>query len=282
MKRAFTLIELLVVIAIIAILAAILFPVFAQAKLAGKKAVALSNLKQIGNAVVMYAGDNDDYMPMTMIPDATGFPTTINYWTTFNYHAALEPYIKGGRTGAVGNGNNNSIWFDPADPDRNIRVMWGSFSDNGLMTGVRRSMTEVGNSAGTVYSILRQRDWSRAVQVPVPGTLPPATDAFWSSEFFDMCLDPWNETTNAADPYHYSRGTAVPPCNLFPNQAGCGEWDQLIDGQWNINLHGNPRRQNMHGRYGHVVTVAFMDGHVQAMPFARTYASVQDNMWDIF
>ena len=59
-SRAFTLIELLVVIAIIAILAAILFPVFAQAKEAAKKTVDLSNQKQIVTALLMYAGDNDD------------------------------------------------------------------------------------------------------------------------------------------------------------------------------------------------------------------------------
>ena len=58
--QAFTLIELLVVIAIIAILAAILFPVFAQAKAAAKKTVCVSNQKQIGLSAMMYAGDNDD------------------------------------------------------------------------------------------------------------------------------------------------------------------------------------------------------------------------------
>ena len=61
MKRAFTLIELLVVIAIIAILAAILFPVFAQAKLAAKKSVTLSNVKQVSTGNFLYMGDNDDY-----------------------------------------------------------------------------------------------------------------------------------------------------------------------------------------------------------------------------
>jgi len=63
MKKAFTLIELLVVIAIIAILAAILFPVFAQAKLAAKKAVSISNQKQLGLSLLMYSGDYDDLYP---------------------------------------------------------------------------------------------------------------------------------------------------------------------------------------------------------------------------
>jgi len=60
LKRAFTLIELLVVIAIIAILAAILFPVFAQAKEAAKRTVCLSNTKQAVLSYVMYTGDYDD------------------------------------------------------------------------------------------------------------------------------------------------------------------------------------------------------------------------------
>lgn len=59
-KGAFTLIELLVVIAIIAILAAILFPVFAQAKAAAKKTATLSNVKQLGTSANIYASDYDD------------------------------------------------------------------------------------------------------------------------------------------------------------------------------------------------------------------------------
>lgn len=62
-RRGFTLIELLVVIAIIAILAAILFPVFARAKNAAKRSECLSNVKQLTTAALMYAGDNNEKVP---------------------------------------------------------------------------------------------------------------------------------------------------------------------------------------------------------------------------
>jgi prepilin-type N-terminal cleavage/methylation domain-containing protein len=71
-RRAFTLIELLVVIAIIAILAAILFPVFAQAKASAKNAQSISNVTQTGLGQIMYATDNDDSFPLV----TTSFPNT--------------------------------------------------------------------------------------------------------------------------------------------------------------------------------------------------------------
>ena len=64
MKKHFTLIELLVVIAIIAILAAILFPVFAQAREKARQASCLSNMKQIATAIQLYTDDNHETLPM--------------------------------------------------------------------------------------------------------------------------------------------------------------------------------------------------------------------------
>jgi prepilin-type N-terminal cleavage/methylation domain-containing protein len=85
-KRAFTLIELLVVIAIIAILAAILFPVFAQAKRAAKGAVAISGAKQIALAQIMYTNDYDDYFAPVVEFDSN--------WDVYPFAFTGQPYMK--------------------------------------------------------------------------------------------------------------------------------------------------------------------------------------------
>ena len=71
-RRGFTLIELLVVIAIIAILAAILFPVFARAREKARQTSCLSNVKQIGTALLMYVQDYDEVMPIYLISTGRG------------------------------------------------------------------------------------------------------------------------------------------------------------------------------------------------------------------
>jgi prepilin-type N-terminal cleavage/methylation domain-containing protein len=81
MKKAFTLIELLVVIAIIAILAAILFPVFAQAKMAAKKTADLSNLKQNMTATLIYANDADDFLPSAVFQEDYVFAAKVLPYT---------------------------------------------------------------------------------------------------------------------------------------------------------------------------------------------------------
>ncbi len=70
-KRGFTLVELLVVIAVIALLAALLFPAFAQARAKARQTVCVSNLRQIGLALEQYASDHDDtFMPGVLLPTA--------------------------------------------------------------------------------------------------------------------------------------------------------------------------------------------------------------------
>jgi len=102
-KKAFTLIELLVVIAIIAILAAILFPVFAQAKASAKNIASVSNAKQIGLAGLMYSGDVDDQiLPSYTLVASTwesagaGATTPVSFWSDL-----IQPYLKSGAVTAA-------------------------------------------------------------------------------------------------------------------------------------------------------------------------------------
>ncbi|MCW5937557.1 MAG: prepilin-type N-terminal cleavage/methylation domain-containing protein [Fimbriimonadaceae bacterium] len=92
-KRGFTLIELLVVIAIIAILAAILFPVFARAKEAAKATTCGSNLRQMGIGFQMYMSDSDDTYPLAAYSTDTGF---------LLWHDLVDPYVK-----------NKDVWLCP-------------------------------------------------------------------------------------------------------------------------------------------------------------------------
>src|SRR5256884_2003623 len=90
--RGFTLIELLVVIAIIAILAAILFPVFAQAREKARAISCLSNTKQIGLAVMMYVQDYDETYPLAAFwNQSTPFAQNFYLWSS---QRCVEPSIK--------------------------------------------------------------------------------------------------------------------------------------------------------------------------------------------
>ncbi|MFQ3586753.1 MAG: prepilin-type N-terminal cleavage/methylation domain-containing protein [Fimbriimonadaceae bacterium] len=91
-KKGFTLIELLVVIAIIAILAAILFPVFAQAKESAKRTSCLSNQKQIATSTLIYAGDYDDVFPMSAYVIAPLSPDPRPRVVTI--YDVVQPYTK--------------------------------------------------------------------------------------------------------------------------------------------------------------------------------------------
>src|SRR5215468_7141491 len=93
-SNAFTLIELLVVIAIIAILAAILFPVFAQAKLAAKKSSDLSNTKQLGIATMIYLSDYDDTYPMSVYDTQSAVLTPGSFHKVATVYDEIMPYMK--------------------------------------------------------------------------------------------------------------------------------------------------------------------------------------------
>jgi len=131
-RHGFTLIELLVVIAIIAILAAILFPVFAQAKAAAKKTVCLSNLKQVGTAQMLYVMDADGRYPAwaANIPPING--GNIGYMPP---DLQLMPYVK-----------NLDIWHCPNDSQARVAANTVPWWDGDYRTKkMPRSYVYVGN-----------------------------------------------------------------------------------------------------------------------------------------
>lgn len=110
MKRSgFTLIELLVVIAIIAILAAILFPVFAQAREKARGAACQSNAKQLGMALLMYAQDYDE--------------TYFGYYAGIDRKMLLYPYTKSGRVNS--DTSNSQVWFCPSAQNPRMEAGYG-------------------------------------------------------------------------------------------------------------------------------------------------------------
>lgn len=122
--KAFTLIELLVVIAIIAILAAILFPVFAQAKAAAKKTQCISNCKQIGVALQIYLSDYDDKYPQEH--PSTGDPVnddnvaqleSIDYGSPFD---KILPYV------ASHDSATTDLYICPMDKDPHGKTLLDS------------------------------------------------------------------------------------------------------------------------------------------------------------
>jgi prepilin-type N-terminal cleavage/methylation domain-containing protein/prepilin-type processing-associated H-X9-DG protein len=161
----FTLIELLVVIAIIAILAAILFPVFAQAREKARTTACLSNTKQMGNALTMYAQDYDETLPSWQLhyvclanggTTASCGPIDPSTWDVL-----LNPYVKTGRPGGIlATADNSGVWQCPSSEVDRVRSYGFSM---GLAYGPRdpvantgyhyRAVTlaEIDNPASTIF-----------------------------------------------------------------------------------------------------------------------------------
>ncbi len=151
-RSAFTLIELLVVIAIIAILAAILFPVFAQAKEAAKKTVCVSNTKQIALGLYMYAGDSDDTLSQTSWETAATPQPFNNGGYQIHWSYLIQPYVK-----------SWDIFVCPSDskPVPTDRLCTDGQAGVGKLTGGQLTCDWAAqkNSYIPIYNALPAHDW---------------------------------------------------------------------------------------------------------------------------
>lgn len=144
-ETGFTLIELLVVIAIIAILAAILFPVFAQAREKARATACLSNLKQVGTALMMYTQDYDETNPPSN-DNVSDFNNPAVVAVRPSYLGVLTPYTK-----------NKDVYYCPSVPDLVVPATGQEITKDsatsylGNAVVMARSIAEMPNPAELVY-----------------------------------------------------------------------------------------------------------------------------------
>jgi prepilin-type N-terminal cleavage/methylation domain-containing protein/prepilin-type processing-associated H-X9-DG protein len=215
-RSGFTLIELLVVIAIIAILAAILFPVFAQARATARKAACVSNLKQIGLAFTLYAQDYDEQFVPHWV-NSTGIPD----WKTL-----LDPYIKRGENADLFKKDyraERGVWIDPGKmgpPDRS------GYGHNWSVLGGGYFSTQKPLGDGTKAASGRAIPWS----LPLAGVAHPV-DTIEAA-----CTTYYNKATeedNAAGwdalyPPDWAKGQ--PPWGCISGRHGGGANLVFVDG----------------------------------------------------
>jgi prepilin-type N-terminal cleavage/methylation domain-containing protein len=255
MRKAFTLIELLVVIAIIAILAAILFPVFAQAKAAAKHTATLANTKELDLAQIMYAGDYDDNLAFgtnwntgsDQLCYGTGLCFSTWAWVT-------QPYIK-----------NTGILEDPLAPTYTVPSTQAS-----IATQLEAYYVEFGYN----YTYLS----------PAMGSSPAAGMTSRPSTYFPnpagtvMISAKWANSENKSGedwgtgfPGGMLAASAVDPpvCDPIPYWCLDG-WEDYgfyaTAPDLDLTVAAGGQTGGNSQRYANQCTVAWLDGHSKSMP----------------
>ncbi len=253
MKRAFTLIELLVVIAIIAILAAILFPVFAQAKAAAKGTASLSNVKQTGLAFFMYTADVDDTAPLDQAFTKDGVVVSTSGYNYNTWAHNLNPYMK-----------SYDLLTDPLATPEVIPASWSKPIRQGYVP-------EYGYNYST-WSPVTDTSVTPWPRNPISMTAPAApaetvllTDHVTSAELGGI--------------YSYGGGTMI--TSLSSEPPDCSSRTSWCFAGWGVSSNYTPiisakeagkyTGGNAPRRSGNIV-VAFGDGHASAMKPGRLAA----------
>ncbi|MGV3617283.1 MAG: prepilin-type N-terminal cleavage/methylation domain-containing protein [Fimbriimonas sp.] len=273
-NRGFTLIELLVVIAIIAILAAILFPVFAQAKAAAKKTSSVSNIKQTSLGVLMYMGDFDDVFPQGAGNAPPGGSGTAIYLQTGGWVLDTQPYIK-----------SLGLLRDPSDsmPKKSWSDWYKYFNTVGISYASNGYIDDLGGGWG-LQGVIGWNDTSwlnRGITPQSAVNLNAETIMLASRYDGNTCF-----RTGAIMPGQNWWDSSGP--GLIPQGTRNGAIYQAPDG-----MTGAAYTVNKNNRYGAVAAVyadngifAFADGHAKAMNPVKTNPDPlnqpQNNMWSAY
>lgn len=254
-RTGFTLIELLVVIAIIAILAAILFPVFARARANARRTTSLSNLKQIGLAVAQYLQDNDGRYPASVTERQGDNPTTAEGAAVWSIRAKLQPYVK-----------SHQLFKDPSAP------AWPA--NAGTATGIFYP-TDYGfhNNDGKFasgHAWYKTPDYATSDKRTFGFNDDTTESAIERSAEFIIAAD----AARPGDPNNPSRG------GLYP-QYGGNITSSAADGQFPFvgGVTYAPTQAAPSIRHLGGTNFLFADGHAKWLKLEKTWTSVTDNYW---
>lgn len=273
-RAAFTLIELLVVIAIIAILAAILFPVFAQAREKARQSSCLSNEKQLGLAVLQYAADYDSTYPLG------GY----NGWDAW-WPSIVQPYVKSLEVFVCPDGNQGQRPYAyPSRPGRGAPI---DYAANAMYRSLGTSPPTF-RCVGVMCDIQGDTTWK--------GSIMSTTEADVNRPAETILIAEKHNDEGALPGYSYS-DPAQPASNssnfigsVFDSNGSGGLYgfstpNNLPNGTRSASAaYPNGRRGAVSARHQGMSNFLFTDGHVKSMDPAATNPDPTnrplDNMWD--
>jgi prepilin-type N-terminal cleavage/methylation domain-containing protein/prepilin-type processing-associated H-X9-DG protein len=273
-RFAFTLIELLVVIAIIAILAAILFPVFAQARDKARQASCLSNLKQMGIAVLQYSQDADEAYPVGI---------DVNNWVNTGWQIRVQPYCKSLGVFAcpsdslAGQGSSAATWGG-------VGISYAGNSYYNGWDGTANILRGPMSSAGAT--------WLQAASLS-QGDIPrPAESILITEKHSDALVDNYAKNKDQNRGFETGNLSGFTPACVIAGDSYGNNWGprRLPDGsRATTAAYPDGPDGAVTAKHAGMANFIFCDGHAKAMkpsttnPQTTTMTAAQKadaNMWD--